>query len=146
MGSHQINNLSAPAVNGDAVNMGAMNTAIAAAVAGASNIKNTAGNNLKMVCGETGSTWMDVAGYPNSAYINVDTRVGGAAAFTTTPIYFTSLHCTANCWRSMGSNAIYNRTTSGFQVFVQNDGDPVYLNGASANANNWVISWCGVGN
>jgi hypothetical protein len=109
------------------------------------NTKDTSGNKLKIVCGQAPPTWVDNTGYPNSVYIDIDTRIGGVPAFTTTPTYFTNIQCTTACWRSMGANAIYNNSVSGFRVYIQNDGDPLVLTAASAIARSWVISWCAIG-
>ncbi|MCX6796039.1 MAG: hypothetical protein NTW06_00905, partial [Candidatus Falkowbacteria bacterium] len=132
----RITNLAAPTANNDAVTKQYVDNG---------GTKDNSGNQIKIVCGQAPPTWTDAIGYTNSAAITIDTTIGGVPAFSTTPIYFTSISCNSACWRSTGYNAVYNSSPSSFQIFVQNVGDPIYLNGASAIANNWIIRWCGMG-
>ena len=106
--------------------------------------KDFSGNPVKVVCGlSSASAWQNYAD-PDAVYTDVDTRVGGVAAFSATPMYFTNIACTAGCWRSMGAQAIYNASPTGFRVFVQ-DFNPEILDRNLALTWGYQIKWCGFG-
>ena len=103
------------------------------------------GNPVRVVCGlSSPSGWQNYID-PDAVYIDVDTRVGGTAAFSTTPMYFTNIACIAGCWRSMGVNAVYDATPTGFRVYVQ-DFNPEVMDRNLATAWGYQIKWCGFGN
>jgi hypothetical protein len=141
MGStNRIVNLANPTADNEAVNRGSMNTAISAAVAGASNIKNTAGANLKMVCGET--TPVDWTQYMVDVIrVDVNTSLAG---FTSSPSYFTSINGTSGHWRTTGATSVYFPTSTGFTIFIY-DMNPSDITPAIALSWGWYIKWCGVG-
>jgi hypothetical protein len=149
--THKIINLAAPTIDTDAVTRGAMNTAITSAVAAAGSIKDSLGNNMKMVCGETtaGATnWTQYDPVTVSVIINTNTGLSS-------PIYFTNLSGTSDHYRSVGTQSVYNPTSNNFTVYVSSlnqnstDGSPALYHSisvATANANQWHIHWCAVGN
>jgi hypothetical protein len=136
MGTHKITNLGTPTANNDA--------ATKQYVDNYGGIKDVSGVQMKIVCGESSSAnWQNYAD-PDAVFTNVDTRVAGAAVFTTAPMYFTSILCTSGCWRSNGAQAIYNASPTGFTVYVQ-DYNPEIMDRILAQSWNWRIRWCGIG-
>jgi hypothetical protein len=112
-------------------------------------IKDVSGNQLKIVCGESNpGSWRNYTdlpgGTPDAIFTDVDTRVGGVAAFTTAPMYFTSLLCLSGCWRAMGGQSVYNGSPTGFRVFIQ-DFNPEVMDRILAQTWNYRIRWCGIG-
>jgi hypothetical protein len=141
MGStNRIVNLANPTADNEAVNRGAMNTAIASALTNIGNIKNIGGVNLKMVCGET--TPADWTQYMTDVIrVDIDTHLAG---FTSTPSYFTSINGTSGHWRTTGATSVYFPTSTGFTIFIY-DMNPSDITPAIALSWGWHIKWCGVG-
>lgn len=105
-----------------------------------SDIKNTLGTELRMVCGET--TPADWTLYDIDV-LRVDINTS-AAGFTATPSYFVSIYGTAGHWRTMGINSLYFSSPTGFTIFVF-DLNSADITPAQALTWGWYIKWCGVG-
>jgi hypothetical protein len=76
----------------------------------------------------------------NSIYVDVNTA---AAAFGTTPRYFTSLGGTNALYDAQGVSATYTPTATGFRIYLRN-WNGAALTPAQANSRNWYINWLGV--
>ena len=76
----------------------------------------------------------------NAIYVDVNT---GAAGFTETPRYFTSLGGLGSQWDALGVNAIYSATSTGFRIYLKN-WNGAGLTPAYANSNKWYVQWLGV--
>jgi hypothetical protein len=151
MGNQRITNVAAPTADTDAVNRGAMNTAITSALTGSSDIKDTSGNNFKMVCGSTptGATaWQLYGPDPHSIYVDVTIPAG----FSSTPHYFSFLRGSMS-YVTVGTDQIYAPTTAGFTLHVVYLGvnnnyltpSSVFITPAQANTWQWTIYWCAIG-
>lgn len=140
MGNNRITNLAAPQNDNEAVTRGAMNTAISNAVSGITNITDTGGNSLKMVCGVTGTTWTNDTMAANTVYQVVDISPYN---FATTPQIFTSLIGSNYLYLAMGTNSIYWPSSNSFTIFVTHHTQVV--NSTNAQNWNWRINWCAVG-
>lgn len=144
----KIMNLADPADNGDAVNKSTMDSAIAAISAGSANIKNTSGENLKVVCGSTpiGSTvWQ------NGGASTITTLVDASAAafLDNNVIYFASLFGDLGMFSAIGQNSIYKPSSGnyrdGFRVYIINNDLSMYNAANATTPWNWHIRWCGIG-
>lgn len=146
MNNNQITNLANPVNPSDAVNLSTLDSSISATIAGAS-FEDTSGNSLRSVCGSSAGNWQH---YPiatgDGVYMDVDTS---AAGFTSTPVYFTSISGIAGHWRTTGASSIYDPTSTGFRIYINdlNDEDvtPSMVNSAVPPNWGWVIHWCGFG-
>lgn len=91
-------------------------------------------------CGHTdtgGSGWSDYS--TNGAVITVDTSGCG---FTSAPMYFSSIGGGSAHWGVTGADAIYNPTSTSFQVYVRGTVEPI--NAVYASSRQWHIQWCGI--
>ena len=100
------------------------------------------GQYFKIVCDSTmpGFTaWTPVTW--NSIRVFIDTS---GAAFSNTPLYWTSLGGNTRHYTTIGATSIIDPSASGFFIYL------IYTNGsidpATANSRNWHINWCGIGN
>jgi hypothetical protein len=77
---------------------------------------------------------------PTGIYVDVNTS---SAAFSTTPIYVTSIGGNSSHWATVGATSIYSATPTGFRVYVRwADNSP--LTPAQANGFQWHIKWIGM--
>jgi len=72
-------------------------------------------------------------------YVDVDTS---AAGFAETPTYITSLDGNTKHWRTVGSNAIYQESPTGFRVYIQRLGNSVTPE--EANEMEWHVNWIAI--
>lgn len=78
----------------------------------------------------------------SSIQLNVNTS---GCAFTTTPMYFTSIGGVGSHFELVGASAIYSPTPTGFTVYVKKN-DGTALEPADAVAGGWYLNWQGIGN
>ena len=125
---------------------------IDSAIDSAVSIEDTAGNPLRMVCGNTAPGATNWLLYPpdlHSLALTVDTS---AAGFTATPQYYAYLRGGMS-YVTTGTSQIYNPAQNSFVLHVvylgiQNDYITPYGNFIQpTHANNWqwTIYWCAVG-
>ena len=76
----------------------------------------------------------------NAIYLDVNTA---AAGFASTPCYFTSLGGRSSQYDSLGINAIYYATSTGFRIYLKN-WKGAALTPAYANSKGWHVQWLGV--
>ncbi len=106
--------------------------------------QDTAGNALRICCGATpeGKTaWQTYTG-STGVFVDVDTSL---CRFSTTPIYIVNMHGSSYNWETTGGSSAYNRTATGFRVYVRfSDGRQFAPD--FANSAGWHIQWVAIGN
>jgi hypothetical protein len=148
----RIVNLNDPQDPTDAVNQRSMEDAIMEA---GTPVLNTDGDALKMVCDNTppGATnWQLYAPDPHSIQLTVNTDLS-SLGFNNTPYYFAYLSG-AMTYVTVGTDQIYSPTVDSFVlhvVYLGVDNDyqlPYggYITPSDANAWQWTVTWCAVGN
>lgn len=148
MSGNNITNLGNPSSDDEAVNQGTMNTAISNAISAipdsVSDIKDTDGNELRMVCGvsPTGG-WLDYGG--NAVQTVVDTS---SAGFINNDIKYIVSLSGSNAGVTIGTDTLYNITNNSFELHISYAGWNFVIpgiTGADANSWNWQVHWCGIG-
>ncbi|MEM9215015.1 MAG: hypothetical protein AAGD25_11790 [Cyanobacteria bacterium P01_F01_bin.150] len=105
--------------------------------------KDTSGKSLRICCGKTpeGSTnWRPYG--TEGITVTVDTS---ACGFQSTPIYVVNMHGDSNNWTTTGGSSAYNRTATGFTIYVRYSAGG-NLTPEFANSNRWHIEWIAIGN
>lgn len=105
-------------------------------------VQNSAGTPLRTCIGSSptnGTGWTPYS--TTGIVITVDTSGCG---FTSTPTYYTSLHGNGSHWQLVGSNAVYNPSSTSFRIYM------TYRSGsaptpAQADSSNWHIRYIAVG-
>jgi len=104
-------------------------------------VKVETGARTNMCVGATspGAGW--VAYSPTSISITVNTS---GCAFSSTPMYFTSVGGLGNHFQLTGTSAIYSPTATGFILYVKRR-DGTALTPVDAATDGWFINWQGIG-
>lgn len=142
MATHRISGLEASDSNDDAVNKGEMDSAITTAIGAmpSPSIGNLSGDTLRMVCGQTGTTWVNDSA-PNTVYQSIDLSSEG---FTSTPTILTSIGGNNYHYKAIGGSNLYFATNNGFTVFVTHLDQAI--NSAIVQGWGWYLNWCAIGN
>ena len=108
--------------------------------------KNTSGQSLRICCGKTpeGTTnWQPYSGGTRGIYVDVDTS---ACGFRSTPFYLVNMHGNSYNWETTGGSSAYQRTATGFRIYVRFSDGREGLTPAFANQKKWHIQWLALGN
>lgn len=137
MGNKKITNVATPTAGTDAANQ----AYVLNQISDAGSIKDTSGNTLNLVCGETSTSDWQTYTDGHTVYVDVDMT---AAGFTSIPYVFTSLNGDAWHWKTYGMTSLYSRTSTGFRVYIYNLGTS--MTASDAVTWGWTLSWCGISN
>ncbi|HBI97094.1 MAG: hypothetical protein US83_C0009G0007 [Candidatus Falkowbacteria bacterium GW2011_GWC2_38_22] len=147
MGNRKISDLANPTNNGDAVNKGTLDTAIAGVVSNSLGIRDGVGD-LKVFCGRTlpGATnWIQGA---QGKYVDIDISAGDFAEGSM-PYVFTTIGGLGMQWVSRGATSIsatnsatLNNLDDIFRVYILDDNG---VDWGTFISRGWYVNWCTFG-